>query len=173
MESEDQAKRWTFNDRHALLDHTADCDCARDREGMTGWTMRWLRCAMVGIEVVVSMLARVTRRRSSDSNRKIGAGAEQSRTDIFVSFPIPDRGVPWEAVDRSINSCSDLESRLAKGSRIGVHCRACIGRASIAAASLLIRSGISPEEAWLQGCVGAGMQCSRYCLSSGSGLIVM
>ena len=41
-----------------------------------------------------------------------------------------------------------LKSDIASRKRIGIHCRACIGRSSVAAVSLLIRNGIAPDEAW-------------------------
>jgi protein-tyrosine phosphatase len=37
---------------------------------------------------------------------------------------------------------------MAAGQRVGIHCRACIGRASVVAVSLLIRSGLPAEKAW-------------------------
>jgi protein-tyrosine phosphatase len=49
-----------------------------------------------------------------------------------------------------------LEEQIESGKKVGVHCRACIGRASVAAASLLIRSGVPATEAWHQVAVARG-----------------
>jgi protein-tyrosine phosphatase len=63
----------------------------------------------------------------------------------FINFPIQDRGVPdLQKFDQFL---ANLEKQLADSKRIGVHCRGCIGRASVVAASLLIRSGISAADA--------------------------
>ena len=108
----------------------------------------------VGIDVIVSMI-------QSDEAAELGLedqGAAAERAGlVFVSFAIPDRVVPSvrRLFSRFVN---DLEGRLVKGSFIGVHWRACIGRASVTAASLLIRFGVSPEVAWLQ--VASARGCS-------------
>jgi protein-tyrosine phosphatase len=113
-----------------------------------------LALQQAGIDVVVSML-------QDDEARELGldreAIAAQEHGLQFINFPVPDRGVP---VDRSsfMKFLEDLEGLLARGRRVGVHCRACIGRASITSASLLIRSGVPPENAWRQ--ISAVRGCS-------------
>jgi len=64
----------------------------------------------------------------------------------FHSLPIPDRGIPKsrEELQKFTNELSGL---LAEGRGVGVHCRQGIGRSGIIAASLLISSGVDPEEA--------------------------
>jgi hypothetical protein len=111
----------------------------------------WLDDEMValreaGIDVVVSMLeeteaAEVGLEREGAAAR--GAGLQ------FVNFAIPDRSVPVN-VQQFEAFLSGLEQELSAGKRVGVHCRACIGRASVTTASLLIRSGIPAAEAWRQ-----------------------
>lgn len=99
-----------------------------------------------GIGVVVSML---------EKNEGRMLGLEQEATSAeraglhFINFPIPDRGTPIEkgAFERFLE---DIERLLADGKRVGIHCRASIGRSSVTAASLLIRSGVPAEGAWLQ-----------------------
>jgi len=99
-----------------------------------------------GIDVVVSMLQK-------DEARKAGLEREASSAEenglLFHNFPVPDRGVPLDT-SSFIEFLKGLESLLAQGKRIGVHCRASIGRSSVTSASLLIRSGIPFETAWLQ-----------------------
>jgi protein-tyrosine phosphatase len=99
-----------------------------------------------GIDVVVSMLQK-------DEARKAGleqeASSAQGKGLQFINFPVPDRGVPLDT-SSFIEFLKDLEDLLAQGRRVGVHCRASIGRSSVTSASLLIRSGVPLETAWLQ-----------------------
>lgn len=64
----------------------------------------------------------------------------------FVTFPIVDRSVPANA-----NLYLDLIERLFRewiqGRRIVVHCRGGIGRASLIAAGILSRGGLSARDA--------------------------
>jgi len=59
----------------------------------------------------------------------------------FLSFPIPDRGVPTSiaAFDTFL---APVVKRLRGGAAVGVHCRAGIGRAGLTAACILVRAGI-------------------------------
>jgi protein-tyrosine phosphatase len=97
-----------------------------------------------GIDVVVSMLEnRETVELGLQKERRVVEHAGM----VFVSFPVPDHSVP-KSTESFLNFLSHLEQHLADGRRIGVHCRACIGRSGVVAASLLVRSGIPVEEAW-------------------------
>lgn len=111
----------------------------------------WLEDEMValreaGIEIVVSMLQEI-------EAAELGLEHESKEATNarlqFVNFAIPDRDTPTDK-QTFIQFLLLLEKNLANGKRIGIHCRACIGRASITAASLLIRSGVAPEKAWAQ-----------------------
>lgn len=99
-----------------------------------------------GIEIVISML-------QEDEAVELGLEHESTATTNarlqFVNFAIPDRGIPTDK-QAFIQFLLFLENHLASGRRIGIHCRACIGRASVAAASLLIRGGLTAEQAWAQ-----------------------
>jgi protein-tyrosine phosphatase len=98
-----------------------------------------------GVDVLVSAL-------TSAETDELGLAMEQeccrSCGIEFLSFPIDDRSVPSSVSDfgKLLNSLNDL---LAKGNGIAVHCRAGIGRSSLIAASLLVRSGLSVEAAFL------------------------
>ena len=99
-----------------------------------------------GIDVVASML-------EMDEARELGLGREASSAQeiglTFLNFPVPDGGVPLD-VSSFVRFLEKLEHLLTRGRSVGVHCRACIGRASITSASLLMRSGVPPEDAWRQ-----------------------
>jgi protein-tyrosine phosphatase len=98
-----------------------------------------------GVHIVVSMLEE-PEAKELGLDREGAAAADAGLG--FISFPIPDRGVP--KLRQFDEFLVRLETELASGKRIGVHCRGCIGRASVVAASLLIRSGLSAEKAWNQ-----------------------
>jgi protein-tyrosine phosphatase len=59
----------------------------------------------------------------------------------FVSFPIPDRGVPtsFGALNKLV---LPLVPKVKGGQMVAVHCRAGIGRSGVVAAGILLRSGI-------------------------------
>jgi hypothetical protein len=99
-----------------------------------------------GIDVIVSML-------QHDEAIDLGLAKEESSAKhaglLFINFPIPDGGIPPDKL-RFNTFLSDLETHLASGRRVGIHCRGCIGRSAVTAAGLLIRSGIPPENVWLQ-----------------------
>jgi protein-tyrosine phosphatase len=63
----------------------------------------------------------------------------------FLSFPIPDRGVP------DLREARQIADRVARdvvdGRSIAIHCRAGIGRSSLVAACVLVCLGIEPGEA--------------------------
>jgi len=65
----------------------------------------------------------------------------------FVSFPIPDRGVPasLDETDRLVRRLCDA---LAAGKAVAVHCRAGIGRSALIAACVLVRSGYHVNSAF-------------------------
>jgi hypothetical protein len=59
----------------------------------------------------------------------------------FVSFPIPDRGVPtsYGALNQLV---LPLVPKVKDGQMVAVHCRAGIGRSAVVAAGILLRAGI-------------------------------
>jgi protein-tyrosine phosphatase len=59
----------------------------------------------------------------------------------FVSFPIPDRGVPnsYGALNELV---TPLVPKVKGGHLVAVHCRAGIGRSGVVAAGILLRSGV-------------------------------
>ena len=99
-----------------------------------------------GIDIVVSMLEEFEAAAVGLETEE--AAATRAGLD-FIDFSIPDRGVPTN-IAQFMEFLTNLETRLAQGARIGIHCYGCIGRSPVVVASLLIRSGISAEEAWNQ-----------------------
>ena len=97
-----------------------------------------------GVDVLVSLLR-------GDENEDLGLDDERSLAEglgmAFISFPITDRGVP-DSVDDFIALVNRLASELRDGRGVGVHCRMGIGRSSLLAASLLVKSGASPRVAF-------------------------
>jgi protein-tyrosine phosphatase len=113
---------------------------ARPRAG------EWLEDEISGwraqaIDVVVSLLERseVTELELRDEPRLCQACDME-----FISFAIPDRGVP--ASTREARGLAQrLAGMLADGKSVAVHCRAGIGRSSLVAACALACAGIAPQ----------------------------
>ena len=97
-----------------------------------------------GIDIVVSLLepeevSELGLRREADLCREQGME--------FISFPIPDRGVP--AALREVRALAQtVATKVAEGKAVAVHCRAGIGRSSLIAACALVCSGFDPEAAF-------------------------
>jgi len=93
-----------------------------------------------GVGVVISLLKR-------DEIEELGLEREamlcEENSIAFLSFPIPDRGLP-ENVDLTLRFAADVA---AKGKPIAIHCRAGIGRSSVMAAAILVTKGIAPATA--------------------------
>ncbi len=65
----------------------------------------------------------------------------------FISFPIPDRGVPASRRD-AVSLIGRIASQLETGRNIAVHCRQSVGRSGLIAAGVLMTSGRSADEAF-------------------------
>lgn len=91
-----------------------------------------------GLATVVSLLEP-----SEVAELELGAEPDlcASRGIEFLSYPIPDRGVPLSAAAFD-SFLAPLVARLRDGTSLGVHCRAGIGRAGLTAACILVRAGI-------------------------------
>ena len=97
-----------------------------------------------GLDVVVSLLTR-----GEDSELGLSDEGElaQQYGLTFISFPISDYSVPTS--DKELRKLvSTLEASLARGKRVGIHCRQGIGRSSLVAACVLVTSGESPGTAF-------------------------
>jgi protein-tyrosine phosphatase len=110
---------------------------ARPRSGdwledeISGWSR-----AEVG--TVVSLL-------EAHEVRELGLSPEaklcQDRNIEFLSFPIPDRGIPHSTRDAT-ELIAGLVARLEKGTAVAIHCRAGIGRTGLVAGCILSRLGV-------------------------------
>lgn len=90
-----------------------------------------------GVGVVVSLL-------EPDEIEDLGLMMEAALCEEsgiqYLSFPIPDRGVPDDA-----REAMRFGAELGRTGRpIAIHCRAGIGRSSIMAAAVLISAGVEP-----------------------------
>lgn len=95
-----------------------------------------------GVNTVISLLER---EEVSELKLEREAGICQSNGLEFISFPIPDRGVPETASAAQL--ARSIAESVAQGGSVVIHCRAGIGRSSIIAATALICSGIGAEQA--------------------------
>ena len=97
-----------------------------------------------GIDTVVSLLER-------EEIAELGLGQEAGLCGAkgmeFVSFPIPDRGVP-ASLSEATALVRLIFARLAAGKAVAVHCRAGIGRSALVAACVLTCSGYDPSDAF-------------------------
>jgi len=99
-----------------------------------------------GIDVLVSMIEDLE---ATDLGLEREEAAAKQAGLRFIHFPIPDHRTPSDR-NKFVEFLIDIERDLANGKRVGIHCLGCIGRSSVVAASLLIRSGLSAREAWIQ-----------------------
>ncbi len=97
----------------------------------------------VGLNSIVSLL-------EPDEATQLGLDDEASVARSlgleFISFPIPDRGVPGSGVDL-LRLMAKVTAELAKGRTVAVHCRQGVGRSGMIAAAALITSGASARDA--------------------------
>ena len=93
-----------------------------------------------GLDVVVSLLEKDE---ASELELAREGEAVESNSVQFISFPIPDRGVPAFTRD-ALALLTSVAAALDEGKNVAVHCRQGIGRAGLLAASLLV----SPAWAW-------------------------
>jgi protein-tyrosine phosphatase len=96
-----------------------------------------------GIHVVVSLL-------ESDEAGLLGLSEESRVAEAdgirFISFPIPDRGIP-ASVPATIALMASIADALEEGKNVAVHCRQGIGRSGLIAAGILATSGANPDDA--------------------------
>lgn len=96
-----------------------------------------------GIETVLSLL-------TQDEESELGVQDEAAEVANhgmkFISFPIPDRGIPGSTT-AAFKMLDAVHGELRRGKNVLVHCRQGIGRAGLVAASLLVMDGTEPHAA--------------------------
>lgn len=100
--------------------------------------------AKLGIKLVVSLL-------EPGEARTLGLEGERLEVKAhgmeFVSFPIPDMGLPASVLDFA-SLTKTLFAQVNAGSNTLLHCRAGIGRSGLLAAGVLLHAGMKAEEAF-------------------------
>ena len=97
-----------------------------------------------GVDIVVSLLEPAEVEELGLAEEPTLCSAQEIQ---FVSFPIADRGVPGSTT--AVTSLSNyLSSALTAGRSIVVHCRAGIGRSSLAAACIMTCMGSNCDDAF-------------------------
>jgi len=102
----------------------------------TGWRQ-------AGVDVVVSLLESAEAAQLDLLDEPRAAEANGVR---FISFPIPDRGVP-ASVPTAASLMAKIANALEEGKNVAVHCRQGIGRSGLIAIGVLAHTGISLERA--------------------------
>ncbi|HEV2137171.1 MAG TPA: hypothetical protein VGR47_23330 [Terracidiphilus sp.] len=112
-----------------------------------------LRIQNAGIQTLVSLL-------EPHEAEYLGLAEEEKLAEEaglrFLNYPIPDTKVPSD-IAHFRRFVSGLVERLREGESVGIHCRGCIGRATITAACILIHTGLKPLDAM------AAVEAARGC----------
>jgi protein-tyrosine phosphatase len=102
-----------------------------------------LRLRRAGIDVVVSMLM-------GEESLELGLEFEKELAEkvglVYFSYPMLDRSTPSD-LSGFRSFVGELAEATGHGQNVGVHCRGCIGRATVLTASVLIARGWPAERA--------------------------
>jgi protein-tyrosine phosphatase len=71
----------------------------------------------------------------------------QDRGIGYLNFPVEDRAIPLD-IQEFKRFVDHLVIQLKEGKALAVHCRAGIGRSSLLACAVLVRSGFTCQQAW-------------------------
>jgi protein-tyrosine phosphatase len=112
----------------------------RGGDWLSDETVRWRQS---GIQTVLSLL---TKEEESELAIQDEADEVVKQGMRFISFPIPDRGIPASST-AAVEMLDDVHDELQRGKNVLVHCRQGIGRAGMVAASLLVLDGSDPRAA--------------------------
>ena len=96
-----------------------------------------------GVDTVVSLLA-IDEEKDLELERE--GHAVRASGMAFISFPIADRDVPVSSAALA-RLAAQLDTELAHGRNVAVHCRQGIGRAGLVAVSVLMTHGLDTEQA--------------------------
>ena len=97
-----------------------------------------------GVDVLVSLL-------TPEEVWELDLGKEaeycSDQKILFYSLPIQDRSIPPFSAS-TIKFSEQLNKHLSEGKHVALHCRQGLGRAALMAASLLVLTGYSPDQAF-------------------------
>jgi protein-tyrosine phosphatase len=96
-----------------------------------------------GLDLVVSLLEK---EEVAQLDLVQESDVAKSKGIHFISFPIPDRGVP-ASMPAALSLLGKIVDSLEQGKKVAVHCRQGIGRSGSIAAGVLVTSGIGVEKA--------------------------
>lgn len=103
-----------------------------------------INIARLGIQQVVSLL-------EPDESRNLGLNAEREQVKAhgmgFISFPIPDMGLPSSVEDYALLS-KRLFNQVNAGANTLIHCHAGIGRSGLLVAGILLHCDMDPQQAF-------------------------
>ena len=97
-----------------------------------------------GVDVLVSLL---TPGEVMDLDLREEAECCCRQEIIYLSFPIPDRSIPPFSAS-TFTFLEQLKVHVSGGKKVALHCRQGLGRAALMAASVLVLSGFSPDQAF-------------------------
>ena len=95
-----------------------------------------------GLDVVVSLLEKDE---AAQFELDHEGDVAESKGVRFISFPIPDRGVP-ASTREALSLFSTIAAALEEGKNVAVHCRQGIGRSGLVAAGALLTSGMGVDK---------------------------
>jgi len=96
-----------------------------------------------GIDVIVSLL---DNSEATELDLTKEHDVAESNGIRFISFPIPDRGVPVSQKD-ALSLLATMTTLLQEGRNVAIHCRQSVGRSGLIAAGLLVISGMDVDKA--------------------------
>jgi protein-tyrosine phosphatase len=96
-----------------------------------------------GVDLIVSLL---TEEETIELGLADEAEAAEAARVEYISFPIPDRGVP-SPDSRLAPRIAEILRALIAGKNVALHCRQGLGRSGLIAAAVFVASGFDPERA--------------------------
>lgn len=103
-----------------------------------------INIARLGIQQVVSLL-------EPNEARNLGLNGEREQVKAhgmgFISFPIPDMGLPRSVDDFALLS-KKLFNQINAGVNTLIHCQAGIGRSGLLVAGILLHCDMDPQQAF-------------------------
>ena len=97
----------------------------------------------MGVGVIVSLL---TAEEVRDLDLVEEPGCCKTLDIEFISVPIPDFGVPSDS-SSFVKAVEDVTGYLERGRSVAVHCRQSIGRSGLLVCGVLLKLGVSLEQA--------------------------